>query len=313
LTIFCVNFVHCMESSTNGTVSFPKMETSGFAKVRYTVDTTKNTKDGFSIATARFGVRGDIAKDASYCFSIEGTNTDTGNINMLYDVYIDVRTIPYFTIRLGQFKYRFSLEQCTPDPDLELINKSDVVSNLVKPTRDIGVEISKSLSVSFLKTDFAIAVVNGSGSNQSDENDQKTVVARLVLSPLKGLSVGCSVYDGTTDTSSITKDRIGYEIKYEFEKLICKMEYVSGKDDKTNKQGYYATIGYTIIPSVVLLVRYDFWDSNTDIKNNGNSRWSYGLNYFLNKNILLRNNYEQKMEPEHIQNDLFMSELQVKF
>ncbi|MDO8734470.1 MAG: porin, partial [Elusimicrobiota bacterium] len=212
------------------------------------------------------------------------------------------------------FKYKFSLENVTPDQDLELINKSAVANNLISPTRDIGVEISRKFSVKSVKADCSVAVVNGSGSNQVDENDYKSIVGRVIFTPFKGFNVGGSVYDGkTTDASNVTKDRTGFEAKYEIEKLFCKTEYVFGKDNDVKKVGYYATAGYTIKPSVVVLVRYDEWDPSLKVAGAKNSRWTFGFNYFLDKNVLLRNNYERKMESPSIKNNLIMSELQVKF
>jgi hypothetical protein len=141
---FSVNTAFSMQISTNADSDFPKINFAGFARVRYTADTTEGAKGGFSIAQARFGIIGDISKNISYCFSLEGTNTETINNKLLYDAYLDIKSIKYFMLRVGQFKYKFSLEQSTPDPDLELIDKSDIVNNCVNPTRDIGIELSRS-------------------------------------------------------------------------------------------------------------------------------------------------------------------------
>ena len=292
---------------------FPKITPTGFAKARYTIDTTAGAKDGFSIAQARFGIKGDIAKKIFYKFSIETTSRDTENNKSLNDAYMDIKSIPYFAIRLGQFKYKFSLENTIADEDLELINKSDVVNNLVNPTRDIGIEISKSLFLKSLKSDLSVAVVNGSGSNTADENDNKAVIGRILLSPIKNFSFGGSMYSGATSTNTTTKNRLGFEIKYELKKLLCKAEYLHGKDGSIEKEGYYLTGGYEILPKTVFLTRYDMWDSSLSVSENKNNRWTFGLNYFIDKNVLLRNNYERKMESTSINNDLIMSELQVKF
>src|SRR3989339_163777 len=275
---------------------FPKITPTGFAKARYTIDTTAGAKDGFSIAQARFGIKGDIAKKIFYKFSIETTSRDTENNKSLNDAYMDIKSIPYFAIRLGQFKYKFSLENTIADEDLELINKSDVVNNLVNPTRDIGIEISKSLFLKSLKSDLSVAVVNGSGSNTADENDNKAVIGRILLSPIKNFSFGGSMYSGATSTNTTTKNRLGFEIKYELKKLLCKAEYLHGKDGSIEKEGYYLTGGYEILPKTVFLTRYDMWDLSLSVSENKNNRWTFGLNYFIDKNVLLRNSYERKME-----------------
>lgn len=305
--------VFCLETSTNATADFPKIKPTGFAKARYTVDTTAGAKDGFTIAQTRFGLKGDISKDVIFSFSLEGTNTDENNNKAICDAYIDIKSIPYFAARIGQFKYKFSLENITPDQDLELINKSAVANNLISPTRDIGAEISKNFSVKSVEANCSVAVVNGSGSNCADENDYKSIVGRIIFTPLKGFNVGGSVYDGKIGADAVTKDRTGFEAKYELKKLLCKTEYIFGKDGAVKKEGYYATVGYTVNPSVVMLARYDVWDPSLKTIGAKDNRWSVGVNYFLDKNVLLRNNYEQKMESPSVKNDLIMSELQVKF
>lgn len=286
---------------------------TGFAKARYTVDTTAGAKDGFTIAQARIGLKSDISKDVAFSFSFEGTNADTNNNKSVCDAYIDIKSIPYFSARVGQFKYKFSLENVTPDQELELITKSAVANNLINPTRDIGAEVSKNFLIKSVKADYSVTVINGSGSNQADENDYKSIVVRAIFTPLKGFNVGGSVYDGKTGAEAVTKDRTGLEAKYEFDKLLCKAEYIFGKDGAVKKEGYYATVGYTVKPSVVMLARYDLWDPSLESTGEKNRRWTLGLNYFLDKNVLFRSNYERKMESPSIKNDLIMSELQVKF
>ncbi|MFA5778565.1 MAG: porin [Elusimicrobiota bacterium] len=293
--------------------TFPTIKPTGFAKVRYTVDTTAGAKDSFSIAQARFGLKGDIAKEISYKFTMETTNKDTENNKSLYDAYMDIKSIPYFAVRLGQFKYKFSLENTTADEDLELINKSDVVNNFISPTRDIGIEILKSLSVKSLKSDLSVGVVNGSGSNCSDDNDNKAIIGRISLSPLKDLSFGGSMYSGATGVNTTAKDRLGFEIKYGYKNILCKAEYLHGKDGSIKKEGYYLTGGYEILPKTIFLARYDMWDSSLKVAGNNNNRWTFGLNYFLDKNVLIRNNYERKTEATAVKNDLIMTELQIRF
>lgn len=292
---------------------FPKIKPTGFAKLRYTVDTTAGAKDSFSVAQARFGIKGEIAEDISCKFTLEKTNKDSGNNKSLYDAYLDVKSIPYFNVRAGQFKYKFSLENVISDEDLELINKSDAVYNLVSPSRDIGIEISKLFSVNSMKSDLSVAVVNGSGHDTADENDNKAIIGRVLLSPAGGLSFGGSIYDGATSTNTAAKDRFGFELKYQLKKILCKAEYLHGRDGSIKNEGYYLTGGYEILPKTVFLSRYDVWDSSLKTAGNKNSRWTFGLNYFIDKNVLIRNNYERKTESPSIKNDLVMSEFQVKF
>jgi hypothetical protein len=310
ILLFCT--LAAFETSTDTAQAYPKLKLSGFGRVRYTVDETAGKPDGFTIAQGRFGISGDISDLFSYIFSLEATNGDPENKKLLYDLYIDTTMVRNFKIRLGQFKYPFGLEQTTPDADLELINKAEVVNNLVKPTRDIGVQVSRELPAAWLSSTVTIALVNGSGSNSDDENDRKTFIGRLTMTPLNGLTIGASYYNGTTGTAD-KKSRAGFELKYENNRLLAKGEYIFGKDKAVNKTGYYLTLGYTVFSKTVVLFRYDWWNANKDLADLDISRLTFGVNYFFSKSVLLRTNYELKTEKLSVKNNIFMVQLQVKF
>ncbi len=311
LGLLLVQVLPAIETSTDTALIYPKMKLTGFGRVRYTSDAAAGKIDGFSIAQGRFGITGDINELFSYTFTIETSNTDTENRKMLYDLYLDTTIIPTFKFRLGQFKYPFGLEQTTPDADLELINKADVVNNLIKPTRDIGLQVSRDIPILGLRPNLTLALVNGSGFNLEDENARKSFIGRLTLNPLNGLVLGASYYDGTTGVAD-KKVRTGVDFKYENNRLLAKGEYIVGKDILVNKEGYYLTLGYTFLPGTVFLVRYDWWNTNKDKADLDTSRVTLALNYFFSKNLLMRVNYEIKNEAVSVKNDVFMIQMQVK-
>jgi hypothetical protein len=70
-----------------------------------------------------------------------------------------------------------------------------------------------------IESNVFLVIINGSGSNQAEENSQKTVVGRILFLPVAGLSIGASIYDGSVGASSITNSRTDFEMKYEFEKF----------------------------------------------------------------------------------------------
>jgi hypothetical protein len=63
----------------------------------------------------------------------------------------------------------------------------------------------------------------------------------------------------------------------------------------------------------MLLARYDIYDASITTPGAKNKRLTFGINYFIDKNLLLRNDYEIKMESPEVKNDLVMTQLQVKF
>ncbi len=303
--------VYGFEQSTQTSEEFPKIKPTGYLRIRYTQDQTPGRPDGFNLAAARFGFTGDISKYFSFTFTVEGTNTDNENRKLVYDAFIETTLIRNFRIRLGQFKYGFGLEQTTPDADNDWINKADVVTNLIKPTRDIGIQVSRDLAFGGFRSSFFLALINGSGSNADDENDRKTLLGRLVLNPLPGLFIGSSYYDGTTGVSD-KKTRAGLELKWEWRRLMLKAEYIAGQDKAVKKEGYYLTLGYTVLPRTVLLLRYDTWNPDKSLADKDTARWTFGVNYFFSKTILLRTNYEYKIETPGVRNDVIMTQLQIK-
>jgi len=77
--------------------------------------------------------------------------------------------------------------------------------------------------------------------------------------------------------------------------------------------GDYINLFYTVCPSVLLLARYDSYDPDIGVLNNEKTRWTFGVNYFIDKNVLVMNNYERRLETPGVKNDIFMVQLQVKF
>lgn len=312
VAVMSITAVYAGDTTAQTTNSYPNMKFTGFARARYTVDLTEGKADDFSIAQARFGMTGDISKYFTYTFTIEGTNADSDNKKMIYDVYIDTTIIKNFKIRIGQFKYGFGLEQTTSDADLELVNKAEVVSNLIKPSRDIGIQVSRNFELSKVRFGLTLGLINGSGSNTADENNRKTFVGRFIITPVKGLTLGASYYDGTTGVAD-KKQRVGAELKFEYSKLFVKGEFIHGKDKTIKKDGFYGTIGYSIIPSTLVLFRFDNWDSNKDITDKEISRYTFGLNYFFNKSVVAQFNYEHKTEKPSVKNDVVSGQIQVKW
>ena len=83
---------------------------------------------------------------------------------------------------------------------VDTIEEVEVVDSIT-PERDIGVAISGDILDE--KITYALGVFNGNGINTSDDNDQKDIIGRVVVSPFKGsngvlegLSMGVSVQGG---------------------------------------------------------------------------------------------------------------------
>ena len=110
------------------------------------------------------------------------------------------------TVRLGQFKTAFSMENPLSPTQLELI---DIYSqavlylagegpdplNGVNYGRDMGLQIFGDLFKGVLHYDLAL--MSGQGINRKDLNNQKDFIAKLEVRPIDGLRFVASGYLGT--------------------------------------------------------------------------------------------------------------------
>ena len=110
------------------------------------------------------------------------------------------------TVRLGQFKHSYSMENPMSPTQLELV---DVYSqavlylagegpdplNGVNYGRDMGLEVYGDLAKGVLH--YELALMSGQGINRKDLNNQKDFIAKLELRPVDGFRVVASGYLGT--------------------------------------------------------------------------------------------------------------------
>lgn len=166
--------------------------------------------DTFLVRRARLNMSGQLFKWIG--FKIEGDyGTQQNPAFALTDGYIDLNFLPAIGLRGGQFKVPFSQEELTSDLFLDTIERS-MVNELV-PSRDQGVMLQGQLFNRVLG--YSLGVFNGSGINASDNNDEKTVAARLLVAPfrntgsyfLKGLQVGIHGTYGEEDARTSARGR----------------------------------------------------------------------------------------------------------
>lgn len=314
-------FVPSAESAANEPSKvFPTVKVAGFARARGDWALTDPSTPTFSIPNARIEIKATVSDDVSYAFSMDSA---AGTLK-LFDSYFRMNCMDWVDMWLGQFKYNFGREQAISDANLELINKSYAVSDLVSPTREIGAEFSRTFKNTPLKPFVALGCFNGSGPNAVAQNSYGAGIARIIVSPVDGLSVGGSLYDGKTGAAKVTKTRRGLDATYENREsgppVLAIAEYISGRDDATDKGGYYLTAGYYFFkdeawkaPYAVVLARYDYYDTDEARADNETSRTTLGAVFQRDEHVSMRLNYEMINEKPSIPNDLWTWQFQVKF
>lgn len=205
-------------------------------------DADGNNKDAnsFGFDRARIGVLGSIPYDIKYYFFVEYSSfaSQTGAVSIV-DAFITYdRFGAYAKISMGQFKSPFSLEQNTSCSGLSTVLRSDVVTQLAGPQRDLGIMVMGGSDTTLLR--YSAAVMNGSGKNQIDNNQGKDIVGRLQIQPLKDksmLAFGGSFRFGKTDPTNVDVEpqndlyRYAAELKFKYEGFTLQGEYIHGIDE----------------------------------------------------------------------------------
>jgi phosphate-selective porin len=240
----------------------------------------------FSIPRLRFYMLGTVFKSwLRYKIEIElaTLRTDaTANLNngRVTDAYVEFAKSPYATLRAGQYKIPFGLEELTPDARLEFIERS-IASAKFAPSRDLGLMLSGQFFEK--KFGYQVAVFNGSGQNNPQDDRSLLYAARVVYDPLgeykmvegavdnpeknqlhfglayrfgevpRGFS-SVGVFESPNDEQAL-----GYEVAWKFRRYFAMGEYFTQTNELVNPtniagpdidaNGYTAQLGVFVVPT----------------------------------------------------------------
>jgi hypothetical protein len=270
--------------------------------------------------------------------------------SVVQEFYTDYRITndPSLTVRVGQFKHSYSMENPLSPTMLELI---DVYSqavlylagegpdplNGVNYGRDMGAMIYGDLFDKHLH--YELAVMNGQGINRRDGNDDKDFIAKLDVRPIEGLrivasgqkgkghAVGEAAWNpGVKTGDDYTRDRysIGAEYKTgqyapgqykEARPISVRAEWLGGKDGDVGSRGGYVTACVPLSNGWDLVASGETYDRNTDIKGWDQTNLTAGVQFWFYKKCRLQLQYTRCICGEQIGKDYnwLQSQIQVAF
>lgn len=279
----------------------------GFVQPRFGYEFGDDPANTFSVKRAGIGLEAQLSP------FVEGRVTadlaDTLG-RPLMDAWLQIG-IPKIEFRVGQMKVPQGLERLTPETELDLIEYSLATRNLTT-IRDIGVQIG------FRAPRFGVelGLFNGAGRNSPDENDHKDGVARVRLKPLRFIELGGSYYLGKTgpDGALVDRRRLGAELGMKFEKLSLSGELLRGMNHKTELQGFYLQSGYELWPQAQPVLRYERFDPDLGLPDDGVNIITLGLNLLpIGHKLKLQLNYLLKEEEgPPVKNDELLVQFQMQ-
>ena len=271
--------------------------------------------------------------------------------SVVQEFYTDYRVTnnQSLTIRLGQFKHSYSMENPMSPTQLELI---DVYSqavlylagegpdplNGVNYGRDMGLEVFGDLAKG--KLHYELALMSGQGINRKDRNNQKDFIAKLELRPVDGLRFVASGYLGTgcavgtaawnpsiSEGDNYKRNRysVGTEYKtrayspakYKEARPACiRAEWLGGKDGEVGSMGGYVTTAIPVVDALDIVASAETFDRNTDVDGWDQTNLTLGVQYWFYKKCRLQLQYTPCMCGENISSNDYnwlQAQVQVAF
>jgi len=299
---------------------------SGYTQLRFR--SRPDGSDGFDIRRSRLTLRGRIAGPFDY--KLQGEFGGSSGFKLL-DAAISFRIHPAVDLTVGQQKIPFSLESSASSTRLDTINRSQPVEALAARSRDVlgnqsGRDIGATVHGSLgngpdtMRFEYAVGVFNGAGINSSDDNDSKDLAGRVRAILFPGLSAGASFYSGRRTPigdpeKSFDRSRWGLELSWKYGIFDLKGEYLHGRDEPVNRNGWYAQLGaFAVKDKLRVVAKIDSFDPNTATDGNRRDIATLGVNWFISGAARLQVNYEIRSEEgDAVDNNLFIAQFQIRY
>jgi len=290
------------------------LKLSGYVQV-LGVDWNKDV-DSFSLRRARLSLAGDVIKNLKFKVQLDFVKSPS-----LLDAIVEYEPSKAAGLRVGQFTVPFSLENVTPTPDVDTVNRSLVEESLAPGRdnsasgRDVGIAVYGTWS--FLE--YTAGLFNGAGINKSDTNDHKDFSGRVVVHPFKFLALGGSLYRGKQSASStaplVTRNKEGLEAAFLLSGFSLKSEYIHARDGAVSKSGAYIQAGYFVVPGKWQgILKYDTLDGDRSVAGDGKRMITLGVNWIIAGRTRLQLNYEiHRLEGGGTEKSGILAQLQTAF
>lgn len=275
-----------------------------------TVD-INNVKGGQEISTSSANTGATDADGSGTTITVTHTHTydkASGKIDFaiwLKYAYVDFNQIPLLKdidakIRIGMQKNYFGTVELWEYP---LIEKEITDLRKVISSADLGVALLGELPEGY--GSYELAVHNGKGYKNMEDNVEKQYTASLMLIPLPGLTTRVSymlnnpVPHGTAEktkraTAAFAQYKTHIVIPFEVlgEYVVVTAPANSGPGKSGCSVGYMLFGQFNLTDWINIAIRYDNWNPDTYKTNDELNLYIAGVNLKINENNLLQLNYQ---------------------
>ena len=263
----------------------------------------------------------------------------------LHELWMSYRFADALTVKVGQFKTPFTLENPIAPPELELITLTSLATNymicgaspFMMPAgagRDMGITIYGDLLNRHLSYDLAL--MNGSGRNNRDNNSQKDFAGKLTVRPIPELALCGSVILGTGNVKVVpagnevgyvcevapdvtgikpdgnfSRNRYSAGAELKTAPVNVRAEYMWGKDADLSTDGGYVTaqVNNVAVKNLDVVASFDHLNAHNGITN----RYSAGLQYWFFPKCRVQAGYSYSKHPGQTGENSILTQVQVAF
>lgn len=265
----------------------------------YLADDTPKASNTFRVRRTEIKLSGKITPSWGFEVMLDPSKSQSFNAGqdskILQDMAISYIGLKGHEFSLGQKKITFTEEGVRSSSELDFAERSQI-TRAVSDRRETGL---------FYKGDFSeklgvmASVTNGTAANVLDDSNDTVVGSlRLDFKPVAGLLIGASgSSSGGESAAHLERTRYGAHLKYDGPDsmpIAFRAEYVTATDGQAGKadlerDGYYATVMYTIQKQFQLAVRYDEYNRDTNVDGKKLKTLTAGFHYLIKgKNINLK-------------------------
>ena len=268
--------------------SGPQVKVDGFLQLWYADGhTLTNVHDSYRVRRAFVMVNGNISPrvrwrvgvDAAKALNLTKSSAVVSDSTVLSDAAVDQRsrilqdaaiTItvnPALRFDIGQQLLPLSYEGVVLTWFIETVQRTMFIEERSRggtlgDIRDIGATALGTLANGYVNYQVGLYNDMGDSQNQTDANDQKATMGRVVFR-VPGFSAlqlgGSGGFEGASKVND-RRERAGGEGQFRAGLLTLRSEVMSARDGNVRRLGYYGFGAIRPTSDVELVGRWDYWD-----------------------------------------------------
>jgi len=297
---------------------YPSIIPAGYLQViGFYNDAGNDTDFGIDLNRIAVGFSGELSEKIAFNIELNATSQVE-----LDEAVMELKYFPHNVVVIGRFKVPFGLEDPYSSNQLLTINRAAFWELFDEFDTGLGLEGEHGA------LSYQLAAFIRPKANINADHPEQDYVGRLELATSFDTRIGVSGYYDRTDDNvnriDLNIKRFGTDFRFEREAVTLWAEYLYGKTETQfkdtaqrvvqNQLGYYVLGGYMFKPDWQAVLKYDYFDNDTDVGGDAFSRVTGGVNWQVDQFLKLSADVEQIDQPGSIGSETrYITQAQVVF